>query len=560
MKKNISPKNQPLLPFEEETSKRIFGFSAKVLQEPIIKYFPILHFKPNLSLEQREYQERCISEILIQNPIKSNLIIFPAGTGKTYIAARICDYMLKKGKILVLSHRVSLSYQLANVFKKYFNLEEKEIQCLASATASKRKNAYNEAKIIISTPQGIANDLKKGSLKWNFSFIVFDEVDLGVGDYQYVDIAKKAKENNTPVLGLSATVGDKEKLKNLVQVFGFEKAFIKLDKDQDILPYRKKLIISQNILELEEPYQKMLQIIEDLMFSYFLELENYSIKINLPKEKCLTLQALKEIEDEINFYSKTNPKVLTFYAALLHLYDLKRIILEESREQIKQKFIFLAKEKEKGKKYPSKIFEDILQTEFKNYFKKAKTSKKLTLFLTHANNAKEYSLKNHTPLKAIAVVNSREFAYFIANKLKENGIKASVYLGKTEGFSKKNQLKALDDFLNSDLEFLVSTKNAIERGIDLPNAESIFILNPTSSDKSYIQLINRINRGFSPIPAKIIIYSGSLDEKIKNKISFFKTNKYYQFLEKLRFAIESEMEKPKDKQKSFLEIIDNTNI
>ncbi|MCX8163616.1 MAG: DEAD/DEAH box helicase family protein [Candidatus Micrarchaeota archaeon] len=538
MKKNIIHKNQLQLPFEEKSTTKIFN---KPLEERIIKEqpinFPPIHFKKEFNYEKREYQEECITKILQKEPIASTLIIFPAGSGKTFIAARIMDKFIDRGKILVLCPRVSLSYQLTAAFRKYFDLAQEDICCLAAKPAEDRKKAYQKAKIIVSTPQGIANDLKKyKNLKFNL--VVFDEVDFGVGDYQYVQIAKKAIEDKTPLIGLSATVGQIKKIKELVLTFNFEKIFIKLEQDPDIKPYRREIVTTKNIVELEEPYKKMYQIIDQLFADYIQKLGQYIDLGTLQTKKYISIEDLQEIAQQINRDWRWQPKSL--YALLLNLYELKRIILEESKEQIILKLKDLIKRAKEGKKYPSTIFKELGSTSFKEYLKEAKLSKKVEMFLVDIELEKICANEKQKKLKVIVVCTSREFATFITKKLLELQIKAAVYLGQGEGFSKKDQLKVLESFLNSDLEVIVSTKSAIERGIDLPNANILYVLNPTSSESSYIQLLNRINRGANNLEASLKIYAQGEVENLKAIIAKRKTEKYYNLLKKLRMFLEQD--------------------
>ncbi|MEM4158639.1 MAG: DEAD/DEAH box helicase [Candidatus Anstonellaceae archaeon] len=547
MKKNIS-RNQLELPlFEQKVEKK---FEGKVLEEKI-EYIKPKNFKQQATYEIRHYQEECIAKIIKEN-IPSSLVVYPAGSGKTFIASRIIDQVVDSGKVLVLSPRVSLSYQLANYFKKFFTFEE-EIVVLAGKTSKQRQKFYQNAKILVSTPQGIANDLKK--IKWDFKLVVFDEVDFGVGNYQYVEIAKIAQQNKTPAIGLSATIGQIEKIKNLLTTFGFKKLFIKLENESDIKPLRREINLIKRNTPFSENYKKMYDIIESIFNEY---LEKIKEKIDIDfifQKKYINIEDLQEIKKEIEETRDGYFYLVSLYATILNLYELKRIILEESKEQIKKRIKKLLEEAQKNKRYAKNILDSIKKTAFLDYLKQVKSAQKIDFFIEDIREEKQSCEKENKKLKAIVVCNSKEFVNFLTKKLQEININARIYVGKGEGFSKKQQLEVLESFLNGELEVIVSTKAAIERGIDLPNADKLFILNPSGSEKSYIQLLNRINREKSRGKGEIYVYCQGDYELLKSIISKTKKEKYEITLVYIKKLIEEEEQKLPEFRRTLLEII-----
>jgi Fanconi anemia group M protein len=110
-----------------------------------------------------------------------------------------------------------------------------------SMPAKKRKASWEGTRIIFATPQGIVNDLIKGSydLK-NVDFIVFDEAHRAVGDYAYVTIAAKYREQcpKPLVLGLTASPGsEKEKIDGVIRNLYISQVEARSDEDKDVIPY-----------------------------------------------------------------------------------------------------------------------------------------------------------------------------------------------------------------------------------------------------------------------------------------------------------------------------------
>src|SRR3972149_4648923 len=149
--------------------------------------------KPD-TVEQRLYQLSLTGEALK----KSTLIVLPTGLGKTIIALLVMVSRLPKGKVLLLSPTKPLVEQHAAFFKGTLDIPpENVVQFTGKTPPQKRINLWENAQLVVSTPQVIENDLlgKKINLE-NVSLIVFDEAHRATGNYSYVYIAEKYFQHN----------------------------------------------------------------------------------------------------------------------------------------------------------------------------------------------------------------------------------------------------------------------------------------------------------------------------------------------------------------------------
>ena len=113
-----------------------------------------------INISPREYQQK-ILETCIE---KNCLVVLPTGTGKTLIAIMLAIERFKKfplQKVLMLAPTKPLAEQHLNSFKKILPPDWAQMDLFTGKTeANKRKEIWQRAEFIFSTPQCIANDLK----------------------------------------------------------------------------------------------------------------------------------------------------------------------------------------------------------------------------------------------------------------------------------------------------------------------------------------------------------------------------------------------------------------
>ncbi|MBU4075456.1 MAG: DEAD/DEAH box helicase, partial [Euryarchaeota archaeon] len=171
-----------------------------------VQYINHTLLKPD-TVEQRLYQLSLAGEALK----RSTLIVLPTGLGKTVVALLVMVARLTKGKVMILSPTKPLVEQHAAFFRNALTIPPEEVVLFTGSTPpGKRALMWEKAKVIVSTPQVIENDLlaKKVSLE-DVSCIIFDEAHRATGDYSYVYIGEKyAHQSKEPlVLGITASPG-----------------------------------------------------------------------------------------------------------------------------------------------------------------------------------------------------------------------------------------------------------------------------------------------------------------------------------------------------------------
>jgi len=139
----------------------------------------------------------------------------------------------------------------------------------AMIQADKRVLLWDDAKIIVSTPQIIENDLLSNRINLSaVSLIIFDECHRAVGNYSYVYIAEKYAEQAIEplVLGMTASPGsDKEKIKEICISLGVKKVESRTEYDSDVAPYIHKKEIEWRTLDVPVAIKKQKRILDAVL-------------------------------------------------------------------------------------------------------------------------------------------------------------------------------------------------------------------------------------------------------------------------------------------------------
>lgn len=207
------------------------------------------------TIESRAYQENIARTALTGN----TLCVLPTGLGKTNVAAIVVAERLQNDmhkKILFMAPTKPLVEQHRASFARMLKIGEDELKTVTGEDKPEaRKDLYEKADIVFSTPQTIANDIKKGALSLrNFSLCIFDEAHRCVGNYAYTYIAKRYIEQASDplILALTASPGShRERINDVKRRLFIDCVEIRTREDNDVRQYIQKL--EQNYTEVELP-------------------------------------------------------------------------------------------------------------------------------------------------------------------------------------------------------------------------------------------------------------------------------------------------------------------
>jgi len=471
----------------------------------------------------REYQEKIFNTCAEYNC----LVVLPTGIGKTLIAIMLAIERLKKfptEKIVLLAPTKPLAEQHLKSFKKYLPELFGDIQLFTGAVNAKsRKKIWQTADIILSTPQCVANDLRKKLYDLSdVSLLIEDEAHRCMKNYDYNFVAKKYKEQaqNQRIVGLTASPGsDATKIKEICKNLSIEKVELRTRDSEDVKKYLQELEFEKILVDFPPEFEEMKHILLKLFNRYVEELRSRKVLFgSASKIKLIQLQneMMKSLgRGNKNFNYMLGVSACAQAIKIQHALELLETqTLQSFNTYLKKLFEEAAKKKSKGviKLVANPEFNFVFMQSNELLAKNQEHPKLGKLIEIIEEEIKKDKVKDS---KIIVFTQFRESATIIAknlNKIEE--INAKIFVGQAKkngtGLNQKEQKIIIEEFSEGIINILVATCIA-EEGLDIPEVNSVIFYEPIPSA---IRAIQRAGRTARLMKGKltILITKGTRDE------------------------------------------------
>ena len=455
-------------------------------------------------VEERAYQVNIAGSALRGN----TLVVLPTGLGKTIIAILVIVEILHKkgGKVIFLAPTKPLVEQHSKTIKNLTKI--KDITVFTGEVAKKkRREMWEKAKIVISTPQVIQNDLISGDIDLNdVNLIVFDEAHRTVGNYAYVYIAKEyRKKNGHLILGITASPGgDEEKIMEIIENLGIENVEIRSEDDEDVKEYVKGFEIRAVSLpmpkEIEALHNKLRELYESIIddlkkFGLFITLRKVSRK-DILREQKLVQEKIRERKNE--YYQAA----MLLNMAIKIDYALEYLETQgfESCHNYLMKII-----EEGNSRGGSKASRTLVRNE--KFVECIRIARELARKINEIENPKLNALRviirkqlaEEPNSRIIVFTHYRETSVIVSENLKDmENVKAIRFVGQAskgedKGLNQKQQVEIIKKFKDGDYNVLVATSVA-EEGLDIPATDMVIFYEPVPSEIRSIQRRGRTGR------------------------------------------------------------------
>ncbi|MFH0870836.1 MAG: DEAD/DEAH box helicase [archaeon] len=459
----------------------------------------------------RGFEPRLYQQTILDTAVKKNtLVVLPTGLGKTNIAVLLAANRLMNypdSKVIVLAPTRPLCDQHVSSLRKHLDVKEDDVQLFTGMLRpAKRAALWEQARIIVSTPQGLENDVisSKISVK-DVSLLVFDEAHRAVGEYSYSFIAKTymKKADHPRILGLTASPGsDLDKIKEVCKNLFIEEIEMRSQDDPDVQPYVKDIDIKWVKLELPKEfeqvrnflrscYESKLEAIKSHGYLYG-DVQSYSKTTLLDMQRSLYA---KMTSGEKDFAVLKSISLLSEALKVQHALELIET------QDIKPLLEYFNKIEEEAKNTKVRAVLNLARDlNFRSAFIRTKA-----LVAAGVEHPKIIALRQivldelvkKQDIKIIIFNQYRDSSSRIKEVLDAVGIKSKIFVGqmkkKNTGLSQKEQKKMLEEFRDNEFNCLVATSVA-EEGLDIPQVDLVIFYEPVPSAIRTVQRRGRTGR------------------------------------------------------------------
>ena len=459
-------------------------------------------------IEMRLYQT-VLSGIAIQ---ENSLIILPTGLGKTVIMVIVSAFFLSKSpnnKIVITAPTRPLIHQHVSMFQEFLEIPYWKIVELSGQTIrSKRVDLWNEASIIICTPQVFRNDIINDYIDLSkISLLCIDECHHMGGNDATVLATKlyRARNPEGRTLGITASPGTKDKVVEILEILGSLRLEFRDEDSHDVKQYlynKKEEII---FLELPDNFKSVINLLENILTGLLQTLKELEIidsasisklrKTDLIKANKQLWDNAEEWENKITFFSASNAitnairvqqslEMLETQGApgLYNYLNRRKKEFEKTRKVGLRKFLELPN--------MQSVFDKI-----ERMVEKGEIHPKLNVLEKVVLD----TLQKEKSSKVLVFSNYRDTVKLIHNQLNKNEkISSQWFVGQNTvgidiGLKQKEQVEILDSFKRGIFNVLTSTSVG-EEGLDIAQCDLVIFYDIVPSSIRAIQRAGRTGR------------------------------------------------------------------
>ena len=507
----------------------------------------------------RGFEPRLYQQTILDTAVKKNtLVVLPTGLGKTNIAVLLAANRLNNypgSKILIVAPTRPLCDQHVDSMRSYLEVKEEEVQLFTGMISpSKRAELWKKSKIIVSTPQGLENDIisNKISLK-EVSLLVVDEAHRAVGDYSYVFIAKQynKKADHLRILGLTASPGsDQEKIKEVCKNLFIEEIELRHYDAPDVKPYIQEIDIERVRVDLPEDFVQVRKYLRDAFDSKLETIKKFGYLYGsiTSYSKTALLELQRAMFAKMNSGEK-DYALLRSVSLLAEALKLQHALELIETQGLKPLMEYLNKLEEEAGKTKVKAVQNLVKDlNFRSAFIKAKNM--LAAGKEHPKIIKlreiiSGELNEKEGVKIIIFNQYRDSTNNIKEVLDALGVKSKIFVGqakkKDTGMSQKEQKKIIEQFREGKFNCLVATSVA-EEGLDIPSVDLVIFYEPVPSAIRTVQRRGRTGR--HERGRVIVLITRKTRDEGNLWASVHKEKRMYRVIDSLKQGFKPDLEQP----------------
>lgn len=457
------------------------------------------------------FKPRIYQQVIAAKATQFNtLVVLPTGLGKTAIAAMLIKNRLQNypnTKALLLAPTKPLAQQHEETLKDLLpENADKTTLFTGSVSPEKRKNLWTENKIIISTPQGMENDIISRKIKLEeVSLLIIDEAHRAVKDYAYVFVAKKYNEiaKHPRILALTASPGsDTEKVQEVCNNLFIEEIEYRNNEDLDVKPYVQEMDVKYINVELTEEMKKLKNFLDKCYNSKLEEAITLGYLTGKPSNytKSVLLSIISGLHGKVAQGDKGFEilKTISLLAEALKIHHALELIETQGVHQVKEYLEDLERQAHTSKTKAVKNL--VVDLNFRSALILAKNLEEQKIIHPKIDLLKKIVRQEVTlnkDAKIIIFAQFRDTGQKISEALKEVGVSSETFVGqakkKNSGLSQKQQKDMIQRFENEEFSCLIATSVG-EEGLDIPEVDLVIFYEPIPSAIRTVQRRGRTGR------------------------------------------------------------------
>jgi Fanconi anemia group M protein len=467
------------------------------------------------TVEARSYQLEIATRALEAN----TLVVLPTALGKTVIAELVAAEVLNRYpgcRVMVLAPTKPLVLQHRESFLRHLRLEREEVAVVTGEVRG-REGIWldGRVRVVLGTPQAVWNDLSSGIVSLEeFALLVFDECHRSKARYAYTRMASEyVRRCPWPlILALTASPGStKESVTEVVRNLWIERIEWRTEEDEDVRPHIPGVKTTWIRVQLPEEYERVREAIRKAIEKRVEVLRSAGLlgsEVEVNRKVLLSIMERLKAEAEAGArgprmrYLQVISQALSFYHAL-ELVESQHILtllnyLRSLRESELRSHVSIVR---------SEDYEELLRAAEGCTVDHPKVTALVTAVRTHLSEKPED--------RVLVFANIRVTAEVLVERLRAEGIQATLFVGKAEGkggtrMTQEEQMRVLRDFREGRTKVLVATSIG-EEGLDVPECGLVVFYEPIPSGIRHIQRKGRTGRR---LPGKVVILvtEGTVEE------------------------------------------------
>ncbi len=499
-------------------------------------------FKPRL------YQEKIFSQCAGND----SLVVLPTGLGKTAIALMVAAHRLKAypdSKIVVLAPTKPLVDQHMRYFMEHTRYHDDDFTLLTgSVSPDKRKEEWENARLIFSTPQGLENDIISSRIDISdVSLMVFDEAHRATGDYSYVFIASRYMKlaKHPRILALTASPGsDKEKIDEICKNLYIEKIEVRTHDDEDVKPYVQDTDVRWIEVNLPPSMLQIKALLDKMYDTRMKQIKQYGYVTNtfgLTRRQMISMMG--SLQKNMMEGEKT-PELMKTISLLSEAMKISHMLELLETQGISSLYTYLKRLQSESSSTKTKSIKNIVaDPDYRSCYLLSKSLVDNGVEHPKLNELASLMRANKSKRKII-FTQYRETGEKIKDILDDiEGVEARLFVGQTKkngtGMSQKDQLATVKEFRDGKFDTLVMTSVG-EEGLDIPQVDIVIFYEPIPSAIRTIQRRGRTGR-MEKGNVMVLFCKGTRDEMYRWS-SFHKEKRMLKLMKEMKNEREGKKE------------------